>query len=145
MDKPRPYVTAALFCEKVLQEKDEVISVMRIVDHLQYSFEGYNVPATVKPAINVQALVSVKAGPALGEHLITLELEKPDGVRKEVFAAPVSLTSPDQGQNVIAGITIGADVDGLYWMNVMWDGEILTRVPLKITRQEKPAPSATKS
>lgn len=142
MDKPRPYVTAALFCERILQEKDEVISVMRMVDNLQYRLEGPNLPKDVKPAVPVQALISIKAGPVTGEHTVAMVLEKPMGLRKEVFSAPVKFVTPDQGQNLIANIMIGADEDGLYWMDVLFDGELLTRTPLKITKQEIPASQA---
>ena len=44
MDKPRPYVTAAMLCEKVIQEKDESITIVRIADTLQYSVEGVGLP-----------------------------------------------------------------------------------------------------
>ena len=50
MDKPRPYVTAALLCEKVLQEKDESITLIRIIDRLQYRLQaiGASLPAGAK-------------------------------------------------------------------------------------------------
>ena len=35
-----PYLVAALFCEKVLSEKDGVISTMRIVDRITITVSG---------------------------------------------------------------------------------------------------------
>ncbi len=145
MDKPRPYVTAAMFCEKVLVEKDEVVSVMRMIDNMQYRLEGPGLPENVKAALNVQALISLKAGPVEGEHTVSLVLEKPTGERKEVFSTTLKFLTPDQGQNLIASMTIGVDEDGLFWMDVLFDGEVLTRTPLKITRQETPASQAPAS
>lgn len=77
MDKPRPYVTAAMLCEKVIQEKDESITIVRIADTLQYSVEGVGLPAGIKPMINIQGFVSLKSGSVVGDHAITIIVEKP--------------------------------------------------------------------
>lgn len=133
MDKPRPYVTAALLCEKVIQEKDESITIVRIADRLQYRLEGQSLPAGVRPMVNIQGLVSIKSGPVTGDHEIKIFAERPSGERKEVMALPVKLLGNDQGQNIILNLGIGVDQDGLYWLEVMFDGEVLTRCPLMIT------------
>lgn len=140
MDKPRPYVTAALLCEKVLQEKDETLTLVRIADRVQYTIQG--VPEGVRPMVAIQGLVSIKSGPVTGDHTIKIVAEKPNGERKEVHSMPVKLLGKDQGQNIILNIGIGVDVDGLYWIEVVFDDELLTRVPLTIIRSEAAAQNA---
>jgi len=39
-EKPRPYLTAALLCEKVLIEQDGSVSVIRIADRVQLQMQG---------------------------------------------------------------------------------------------------------
>src|ERR1039458_4756975 len=90
MDKPRPYVTAALLCERVLQEKDESVTIMRVIDKLQYRLEGVGttLPAGLKPVVAIQGFVSLKSGPVTGDHTIKVVVERPNGDRKDIFTYP---------------------------------------------------------
>jgi hypothetical protein len=135
MDKPRPYVTAALLCETVLQEKDESLTLVRIADKIQYQLQGIGValPQGVKPVVNIQGLVSVKAGPVIGDHVIKIVVERPDGDRKEAAVFPIKFLGKDQGQNMVLNIGLGIEQDGLYWFDVVFDEDVLTRIPLMIT------------
>jgi hypothetical protein len=142
MDKPLPFVTAALLCERVLREKDESLTLVRIADKLQYRLEGQNLPENIKPMVNINGLVSVKAGPVTGDHTISITVERPNGDRKEVGAFPVKFLGKDQGQNLILNMGIGVDQDGLYWFDVIFDGQVLTRIPLMITPLPAPAAKA---
>jgi hypothetical protein len=132
MEKPRPYVTAALLCEKVLQEKDESISLVRIADRLQYRFEGPGITPGLKPAIALQGFVSLKSGPVVGLHRISVVIERPAGDRKEAVSYDMNFLGKDQGQNIILTLGLGIEQDGLYWFDILFDEEILTRIPLTI-------------
>jgi hypothetical protein len=147
MDKPRPYVTAALLCEKVLQEKDEAITLVRIADRIQYRIEaiGEGAPKDLKPIINIQGLVSLKSGPITGDYVVKIILEKPNGDRKEVFAQPLKFLGGDQGPNIILGVALGVDQNGLHWMDVVFDDELLTRVPLMIIPSPEQMPTVQKT
>jgi hypothetical protein len=140
MDKPRPYVTAALLCEKVLQEKDESITLVRVIDRLQYQVQsvGTILPAGIKPIVPLEGFVSIKSGPIIGDHTIKVVVERPNGERKDALTFPVKFLGADQGQNIILKIGLGVDVDGLYWFDVLLDEDVLTRIPLVVT--PTPAP-----
>jgi hypothetical protein len=140
MDKPLPYVTAALLCERVLHEKDETLSLVRVIDRLQYA-----VPEGIKPMIQIQGLVSVKSGLVTGDHTIKIIAEKPKGDRKEVVNFPVKLLGKDQGQNLILNIGLGIEQDGLHWFDVLFDGELLTRIPLMVTPLPEETPKEKKT
>lgn len=151
MDKPRPYITAAFMCEKVLQERDGSLSIVRIADRLQYRVEG--LPPGVKPAITVNGLVSIKSGMVTGDHTLTIIAERPSGKRVSAYELPVTLKGRDHGTNIILNMNLGIDEDGLWWFDVLFDGELLTRMPLLITplqeetsqAQAQNAPEETKS
>lgn len=143
MDKPRPYVTAALLCEKVLQEKEGSLSLIRIADNIQYRPVG--APEGVKPIINIQGLVGLKSGPVKGNHTMKIVVERPSGERKEVFSQPVTFLGRDHGQNLILNVGLAIEQDGLYWFDVMFDDEVLTRIPLMVIRLQEQAGTEQKT
>ena len=60
-----PHLAAALLCEKVLQEKDGVLSFIRVVDRF-----GVQEPQPGKAPEPIQAtlVVTFKAGDTFGKH-----------------------------------------------------------------------------
>lgn len=140
MEKPRPYVTAALLCEKVLEEKNGTISVIRIADRLGYHATG--MPQGMKPGVQISGLVCLKSGPVAGDHVIKIVLESPSAKRQEIYSLPVTLKGRDHGQNVILNMTFGIEQDGFYWFDVIFDDDVLTRIPLMVAQD--PAPVQTK-
>jgi hypothetical protein len=144
MDKPRPYVTAALLCEKVILEKDEHVTIVRVIDKIQYQVQGVGtiLPPGIRPIVPLEGFVSIKSGPITGDHTVKVVVERPNGDRKDVFTLPVKLLGSDQGQNLILKVGLGIDVDGLYWFDILFDDEVLTRVPLTVTPTPEPEPQA---
>lgn len=138
MDKPLPYVSAAFFCEKVLRELDESLSVVRIADRVMYPAKGLE--PGLRPAFSINGLLAVKSGPTTGKHMITIVAEAPSRKRMPMYEIPLELKGNDHGQNVILNMTIGAEEDGLYWFDVLFDGDLLTRIPLMIVPLPDQAP-----
>jgi len=135
-------VTAALLCEKVLQEKDEALTIMRIADKLQYKLQGIgtSLPEGIKPIVSIEGVVSLKSGPVVGDHTIKVILERPNGDRKDVFTYPATFLGKDHGQNIILRMGLGIEMDGLYWFDILFDEELLTRIPLMVTPAPESAP-----
>lgn len=136
-DSPLPYVTAALFCERILQEKDDTLSVMRVADKLTLQVPPGGFPEGIKPAIPVIFFLSLKSGPVVGQRNVTIRAIKPGGrPAKEVQTLPINFLGQDQGQNYIVNIMLGVEEFGLYWFEVVFDEQVLTRTPLMIVQQE---------
>jgi hypothetical protein len=137
-DKPLPYVTAALFCERVLQEKDDTLSAMRVADKLTVQFP-LGLPEGIKPAIPVIFFLSLKSGPVVGQQSVTIRAIKPSGgPAKDVQTLPFNFLGQDQGQNYIVNVMLGVEEPGLYWFEVVFDEQVLTRTPLLIVQQQLP-------
>lgn len=138
MSNPKPWVNVAAFCEKVLIERDGVVSAIRIIDTITV-LESPPPPAGL--ALPVSAIVVLKSGDVVvGESHVSLVLEEPDGTRKpfpEKF--PVIFLGAEQGVNVVANFALPAQKFGLYWVEIIWNDELLTRIPLKLVQG---APSA---
>ena len=145
MDSTLPYVTAALLCEKVLEEKNGSISVIRIADRIQYKLPGHGLPDGMKPGIQLSGFIGIKSGPVTGSHQIKLAVERPNGDRKEIVTYPVNFLGKDHGQNLILNFMLNADQDGLYWFDVIFDENVLTRIPLLVTPLPEETPPDSNS
>jgi hypothetical protein len=132
----KPYVAAAVCCERVLQEKDGVLSAIRIVELLTVPELPSNAPpgATLLP-YPLTLLVALKSGDFVGESRVSLIVESPDGKRTPFPESwPFVFSGGDQGINILANFALPPDKPGLYWFEVLSNDEVLTKVPFKLVR-----------
>jgi hypothetical protein len=142
MDKPRPYLTAALLCEKVLVEQDGSVSIIRIADRATYQAVTVDnvlgIPEGARPFFALSGIIALKSGPVVGEHVVKIIVENPIGRRTELQAFNVTFMGQDAGNNLVLNMMIGIENDGLHWFDVSFDDDILTRIPLVIARVPVP-------
>ncbi len=139
MPNKKPFVAAALACEKLLIEKDEVLSTIRIVDTY---FIKRDIPEGVDAGVRAHIVILLKnEGPLQGELSITINT--PDGKTNEIPRKwPISFSEEVSGANLIVGLEIDSRHIGWTWIDVFWSGEILTRIPIRLVAGEKPDKSA---
>ena len=138
MANARPYVTAALICETTLEEKNGSLTIVRITDRLEFEITG--LPKGSQPVLNLRGLLSLKSGPVKGEHKLSIKIIRPNGATKgEVVLPPIKFLGGDQGQNVLLNIGLQIEEEGLYWFDVLFEEELLTRIPLMIVRKQTSA------
>jgi hypothetical protein len=131
-----PFLNAALLCEKVLQEKDEVISIIRIVDRITLTAHASLSPETLPPMpVSLYALISFKSGSAKGRHTVKWITETPSGIRLPEQLLPVLFEGDDRGVNLVLNINMVVDQEGVYWFEVLLEDQLLTRIPLRILYQ----------
>jgi hypothetical protein len=133
MEKSLPYIQAALLCEKILQQMNGSLSIINIADKLGYRTEGF--PPGYKPALVLTGLVALKSGPIVGDHTVKVVVENPRGERKEIFSNVFNFLGKDHGQNVILNLTLGIVQDGIYWFDVFFEEDLLTRIPLIVAQE----------
>ncbi len=64
-----PFLQMAVFCEKVLQERDGVLSAIRIVDRFMHSLSGAEAPEIMPPIkTEVSILIGLKSGSVRGKQ-----------------------------------------------------------------------------
>jgi hypothetical protein len=148
MEEGLPYVIAALFCERVIEGKDGVLSVIRITDKATIEF-GTTDEAALKilleaqeakkiaPALQITGLIGIKSGPLSGKFTLHVEGVKPSGKRARITSMPVELHGGDSGQNIILNLVIAVDEEGVYWFDILWEDRLLTKIPLTIERGHK--------
>jgi hypothetical protein len=131
-----PYLAAALLCEKVLQEKDDTISIIRMIDRITLTVSALGSPETIpSTTINLSALIALKSGSARGRGTVKLRVETPSGLKLPDQLLPVLFEGDDRGVNLIVAFNMVIDQEGIYWFDVLLDERLLTRVPLRILYQ----------
>jgi hypothetical protein len=125
-------VQVACICEKVLREHDNVPTLIRIVDIFNVETPIDPLPEGVHLGTPLTIFVALKSGDVAGEHEIGLRLTRPDGTTGPVRKWPVTFGGAERGVNLQLGFALDSPQLGLYWFDVLWSDEVLTRVPLRL-------------
>lgn len=140
-----PHVSAAFLCEKVLNEKDNVPSFIRVAERYTVFFvpEGTPLPPGFQPppkAIQFMLVVMIKSGDlGIGRFNMRIALLRPNGeeIQSQVF--PVFFNGgEDNGVAIVAPMGLPNPDEGLHWFEVYFEESRLTRIPLRVMYQPLP-------
>ena len=135
-----PYLNAALLCERVLQERDGVLSVVRVVDRVTLTAVSAETPAPemIPPStLAFYILIVLKSGMYKGTAEIKLEINSPSGQRIGFSTVDAFFEGDDRGVNLVSPVQFQVSEDGLYWIDVTCLKELLTRIPLRVIYQRQ--------
>ena len=126
-ERPLPFVALATFCEKVLNEVDGVLSVIRVIDTVKIP------PQAQGQTVELTALIGLKSGPAKGTYRLEFLLHPPRAARVRL-ATPgeVQLNGDEHGVTLALQVRTILQEEGLYWLDLEVDGHLLTRIPLRV-------------
>ncbi|OFV91455.1 MAG: hypothetical protein A3G76_15610 [Acidobacteria bacterium RIFCSPLOWO2_12_FULL_65_11] len=130
-----PYVAAAVFCEKVLQERDGVASLIRIIDRTTVTALGKDAPEDPSVTLEQTLFLSFKAGFARGKMTVAIQPVSPSGQRLPAVTTDVLFEGDDRGVNLVFQMKLEAKEDGLYWFDVSVEQQLITRVPYRVLYQ----------
>jgi hypothetical protein len=128
---------AAFICQTTLEEKDNVLSVMRIVDRFTVQ-KPPRWDGKTNIQLPLQGLIAFKSGDVRGERKMRIFGVSPRGKRKKIFETPLEFAGGDTGVNLRLHITFGFKTPGTHWMDVYVDNWLATRIPLTILLEEEP-------
>jgi len=132
-----PFLQAALFCDKVLQEQDGTLSAIRIIDRVLQTYQGPEITEGMPSVkINISVLVALKSGDFRGKKELKITPKSPSGLIMPGFSGPLLFEGDERGVNVILMYSFDTKEEGLYWFDVQLDDELLTRMPLRIIYQK---------
>ena len=135
-EKPRqgPFLSAALLCEKVLEEKDGVKSAIRIIDRVTRTVVVPKPPKEMQPfPYDITLFLRFKSGRARGSQTLKIETAKPSGERSTSVQQTIFFEGEeDRGVDVVGHLTIKLEMTGIYWFHVYLDEEHLTQIPLRV-------------
>jgi hypothetical protein len=125
-----PYLAIATLCEKVLQETDGVISLIRNVDRWIVSGPTEEMPQT---AIQATLIVTLKSGFHRGPGRITITPSTPRDVALPAMDIPVNFEGDeDRGFNIVIPMAFPVNEAGVYWFTIALDGQAISRIPLRV-------------
>jgi hypothetical protein len=133
-NKEKPHLSIAALCESALIEKDDVLSGIRFIDRVTIGTGSeVSLQDISSLALSVWAIISFKSGPARGDRVLELVANTPSGRRRELIPShTVNFKGEDTGASIRVQVhLVGIEV-GLYWIDVLLDGETYTRMPLRI-------------
>jgi hypothetical protein len=127
-NRAKPLVSAFL-CEKVLTEKDGVQSYVRVVDR----FTVPRLPDSSEARVLVWLAIIVKSGKAKGKYNLSLRMNTPTGEVKAIGEeTPFALNGGEHGVNANLMLALQVSHEGLFGIDVMVDGDVLTQVPFRV-------------
>src|SRR5207253_6846091 len=109
-----PWVMAAFICQTTLEEKDHVLSVVRIVDRFTVlKPPGWDGKTNLRLVLH--GLIGFKSGDVKGERKIRVFGVSPKGKRKKIFETSVEFMGGDSGANLKLNIVFGFKSPGTHW------------------------------
>jgi hypothetical protein len=138
-----PYFLAALLCERVVEEKDGTLSIIRIIDKV--TFQVPEVPQIPQVPVSsglmlggigfqMWAVIIFKSGSFKGKQTLTIKGVSPDG-SKLFDDITVQLVFDGKGESGNYGkiqISLLFRMEGLHWFNLLIDGKPVTRIPFRV-------------
>jgi hypothetical protein len=126
----------------VLTEKDGVQTYIRVVD----TFVARLASVNQRGRFPVWLAIICKSGEAKGEYSLTLRMNAPSGnVTALGDEIPVTLTGDEHGLSANIQMVIDVEAEGLYVIDVLIDGEVLTRVPFRVRLERRELPQSESS
>lgn len=137
--KPRgPWLATAAICENVLTDKDNVLSLVRLVDRFTVRAETMigDKPVEIEPQkipLSFQLVITLKGGK--GKHVLKLVPSLPSGDSPPILSKPFEMPKTAGGQHSNMNLHIGVSlmaVPGQNWIDVFLDDALLTRIPFQV-------------
>jgi hypothetical protein len=130
----------AVLCEKVLEDRDGVLSVIRIVDGVTRSAVGPEAPDQMPPFVSddLTMVISLKSEQAKGRFGIKVRPEAPGGMQLPPVEQAINLSPGGGGVNIVMPMVLPLNEEGVYWFDVFLTQprggaeQLLTRVPLEV-------------
>lgn len=129
-----PHVQVACFCETVLQDTTNTLSLIRIIDRVTRTVRDESPPDDMPPFRHQMMMVIIlKADEARGRHTVTVSPEPPSGLTQDTLVeATVHFGSGGSGYNIVVNLNYEFTLEGVYWFKVYFDEQFLTALPFHV-------------
>ena len=130
-----PYLDAAFICEDAVKEVDGTYSAIRMVNRIIFHEQTFNPGTIILTPLTL--VVGFKAGDASGTRHLFLYVTDPSRERTAFegyeFPYAVTFNGGDTGTlMVLRNFAIKYQTDGTYWIDVLLERELYSRLPLTI-------------
>lgn len=131
-----PYLQMAVFCENVIEDRQGVLSLIRIIDRTTVTASGPEAPETMPPTpLSGHMVLAFKSGWAKGSYHVKIRPKTPDQQDLPELTVPIHFEGEDRGQNLILPFRMVLEQEGLYWFEVYLNDSLVTRTPFRLIYQ----------
>lgn len=138
-----PFVSAALLCEKVLTEIDQVPTFVRVAERYTIPVmptrlpPGMPIPPLPPSLVQCTLVVLLKAGDLPGgRYAIRIDHIPPEGPEARGPEGAVVFNGSDEnGAMIRSPLNLMSPAEGLHWFDVYFEDERLSRIPMRIIHQ----------
>lgn len=136
-----PFVQLAAFCQTTIQENNGSLSIIRMMDRIQLVGQTPEMPAI--PFQGTLVLI-LKSGFMRENAQITIRPNTPSGATMQSIEMSALFEGDDRGVQVVADMRgFQLTEQGLYWFDVLVNGVMFTRIPLRVIYQRMMAQLGT--
>jgi hypothetical protein len=133
MPNTKPLVIAAVVCEKVIIETDNVPSLMRVVDRLEYAPPPIQ-PVEIVGRVKVILFFAVRAGDLTTSEEFTVRTVRPNQATQDFDKKwTVEFGGAETGGNLRLETYLVAE-PGVFYFQLLWRGEVLASTPFRLGR-----------
>ena len=134
-NRTQPLLAVAVLCESVLVEQSALTSAIRILDRVTVTGES---PTFVPGVVPVTLYVVFKSGDAIGRRTLEIDQRSPNQSKPvRISESEMEFTGEEQGAAAQIKHLLHVSQEGLYWFDVRLNGELRTRIPLRVLYQER--------
>lgn len=140
MRNTKPFVQVACVCENILFDKDNVASLIRIVDAFKV-----NVPKDLPPGMPGGFPISIFIRLSFADEVreptkVSIQSLRPDGTRGVKSDISVGTVAGYRNVQIRIESHVINPQAGNYWFEVSWNDELLTKIPITVTVVEGQLP-----
>jgi hypothetical protein len=142
-----PHLQVAAICERVIEDKQGVLSLIRVVDQIVHSAVGPDVPDEMPPftITELSMVIMLRADQARGRYALKIRPVDPSGRDLPVMQTPIHLES-GRGVNVVLPLQFRVEMEGPYWFDILFSAgtghdRLLSRVPLQVLYRPQRIPA----
>ncbi len=134
LTRQRGVYVIAFLCEKLLIEKNDVATAMRLVDVFNVELPAPKLNSvTVAPPIEADLVVIFKSQKP-EQFRATVALVKPSGERTPATEYECQTGGGVIGQTIAIHVQVDPREPGDYWFEISIEDRLATKVPLRVTQ-----------
>ncbi|MBA3356179.1 MAG: hypothetical protein H0U18_09645 [Pyrinomonadaceae bacterium] len=132
-----PWVAFAVLCEKTIEDKLGRLTLINMVDQINVTpQQGQSAPdEPLAVPVRLIAAIGFKGGILKGPADIKLQITKPNGEAGPSMTVSALFQGDERGTNLITDLNLTLSEEGLYWIEVLVQEQIMTRIPLRLALQ----------
>lgn len=128
-----PFIQIACFCEMTIEDKQGVLSLIRIIDTVNHQIMGRSPPQNMQPFdYPLKLVLTLKSGKAKGRYEVSIVPELPSRIKDSAANISAHLGGEERGTNMIIDFRYRFTQEGLYWIHIYLEDDHLTSIPFSV-------------